>query len=236
MAGHIKIIELLGIPGAGKSYLLHKIKAEYKKEGNSFVYNDLITQFIAEKYKILFFLKLLPQKATNKISNMIYLKKKYDLKFQTIFKYNYQELFGFIKKYNNNRQLKPNHKKSIIRWFLKTGEYYILADKIKSSGVLIIPEGFAQRVSSLFISALEDNFNESDIVHYLKLIPKYNELLYISRNFNKCLKARIEQPGYRLKKLSKTDIEKILKANNDLLTYTYKYLSKNRGGARIILN
>ena len=162
----MKFFGLVAVPGAGKSYILTSLKKKYGVNDRVFLFNDLVTQFMLEKFIFLWLFKVLPSQIQNKIFYKIYTYFKYNLKFQEIFKLQYSELINYIKDYNVNRPIKPEHKEKIIEWFYKTGEYYILSEKIKSKGIFIIDEGFVQRVSSLFVSELEVTINNNDIVHY----------------------------------------------------------------------
>jgi len=233
----MKIVELVGIPGSGKSYILPEFKKRYNTNEKVFLYNDLISQFILEQLPALSFLKILPTKIQNKIFSKIYFSQKYDIIFQDKFEKQYASLIKFIKNYNDKRPIKLEYKAAIFKWFLKTGEYYLLSENVKAKGVLIIDEGFVQRVSSLFISELENKILKEDIVSYLKLIPKFSKLIYVERDFNLCLRSRVENPGYRLKGSDNDEIKKVLKINQTALTMAYSILKKEtKLVASIVIN
>ena len=231
----MKVFELVGVPGAGKSYILTSLKKKYGVNDRVLLFNDLVTQFMLEKFIFLWLFKVLPSQIQNKIFYKIYTYFKYNLKFQEIFKLQYSELINYIKDYNVNRPIKPEHKEKIIEWFYKTGEYYILSEKIKSKGIFIIDEGFVQRVSSLFVSELEVTINNNDIVHYLDLIPKMSKLIFIERSLEECLKSRIKNPGYRLRGLKVNEIKEVLNFNQQRLKFAFNFMRDKNGVSNLFI-
>jgi len=230
----MKVIELIGIPGSGKTHLYPDILKTLNEK--RYDIKDLIILYMVEKKSYLKFLKIFPNKIFSKIIIKLYYNLKYDKKNQAIFQEQEKDFFYFIKMYNSSRPISADHKEKILEWFLVTGELYILARSVKTQGFFLISEGFIQRVSSLFVSELEEEIDFKLIEKYLDLIPLSSEAIFINRDFDKCYTARLKDPGFRLKEKSSENIKKILKYNLERLFFSFNYIKAKNIKTRIIDN
>ena len=143
---------------------------------------------------------------------------------QSRFKAENNTFYDFFVKMNNQRSIRINHKEKINHWFLRAGEYYVIAKSIKSDNVFINDEGFYQRISSLFISREDELINKNILYKYIADIPKIDKLIFIKRDIEKCTSARIENKGYRLRGLSENKLRSILQRNDYLMNKAFKYI------------
>ena len=89
-----------------------------------------------------------------------------------------------------NMELSTSRKKQLNRWLVDELNAFYLAKIMKSDGMLIISEGFIQRIHSYF---LEKNELEMNIIkRYFYYLPQSNYTFYVEGDIE-IIKTRLEQ-------------------------------------------
>jgi hypothetical protein len=171
----MKIIEITGIPGSGKSSLLPVIKdfiadmgiRVYDENEILFTSNNSLFRSELMKQSIQFLFPETYKKIAYKLYKIIYRDKS-----QNDFIVNKLSLISNVIYYTNNRSIPDIDKKRIITWFLWTGGHYHMAHQSnRENSSLIIDEGFAHKVISLFISTYEDKLDYDALKKYIINLP-----------------------------------------------------------------
>lgn len=212
----MQIVEFFGLPYSGKSYYTNLCKTFFKKKK---IYNikSIFYYYLLEKKKInfMYFLMIMlslqlnlrtkkllninTKKQENKNSKI---KKKKKLFFKSFFNINREKykLFSLSRKkfedfYNIcteiiDNEISVSRKKNLHRWLVDELNAFYLAKNSKLLGVMIISEGFIQRLHSYYLNKNEIDINI--IKKYFHYLPKSNYTFYIKSDINK-IKTRLQQ-------------------------------------------
>jgi len=206
------IVEFLGAPYSGKTYIRNDIEkhllksdkkfytykkfllSHYSKIDNNF-FHKFIFLFLNYKYKD--DIKKNKKLNKNKPQYKNHLLRKYlnnrvkFIKFELFksFKKNNTKFVKLILNFLNKIKINHNREHDLMRWFIDITISYELYKKIKIKNSLILDcEGFTHRLSSF----MNKKYDESFINKYLKFAPVPDVLIYINENSSNCKKRIIK--------------------------------------------
>lgn len=216
----MKLIELTGLPGSGKTFILSILLNAMKKKGISvFSANDVINMTIFPFY-------IFRSKYFVKQIERLYRLLRIDKKYQNIFVNNNPELFSFVNRYAN--KFNKNTSDKIIDWFLYTaGIYQIAIDILPSESFLLLDEGFVHKSTNLFASFNKSNLPENLIRKYIYLIPNVDFIIEIISIKDMCIRERLINPTFRLKNRDKSQIINFFNNIEQIIGISINY-AKNR--------
>jgi len=206
----LKLIEVTGIPGSGKSTVLPVVKNYLRKRGLE-VFDSrniilCIERFPFDKSRKL--AESLPPGLGDMIAkglNRLYVEMKYRYKLKYLL--SNRELFSYIVDLTNSRNIPHPHKILTVGWFLNlAASYQIASEHSGSSSVLLLDEGFVHRVIHLFVSVEEETIDAEKIERYLEKIPPIQTLIMVEANEVLC-KNRIISRGLPRRLRGRTDEE-----------------------------
>lgn len=212
----MQIIEFFGLPYSGKSYYTDLCKNIFKQK-KIYSVKSIFYYYLLKEKKInhylffvilikLFFLKNKKKLLKNNTINIrnkdhfkILKKKIFFKSFFLINKERYKLFFRSRKKYkifytickniiNNEGSL--TRKKELHRWLVDELNAFYLARENKLSGILIISEGFIQRIHSYFIN--KKKLDADTVKRYLNHMPISDYIFYIKCDIE-LIKSRLEQ-------------------------------------------
>ena len=190
------IIEFLGLPGSGKTFLKKKLISKYFSSFNIYDYRTLYFKFKEKNIliKIYFFLiksnffKKLKKYFKIKTKQNSYLNfffQKYSSNVQTIFNKNlkYKNQLKNIKYLIQNSNFNDHNKKTFLRWAQEELSSFNLAKSFnKKKGIIIESEGLIQR---LLIYCNKKKNKKKIINGYLNTINLPDILIIFKKNFKK---------------------------------------------------
>lgn len=226
----MKVIELTGIPGSGKSTILPVLKRYFQKIGiQTFDSSDIITCCDYFPFKIkLFkrFLSSLPNRLHSsliiKLNNGLKLRHKYQLKYSS----SNSEFFDYVVRLTELRPINAYHKNLTIGFFLRTaGDYQIAYDCLGKDSIFILDEGFVHRVVTLFVSLEEKEVDFGMIQRYLERIPKADALIKVEANEQLCKKRLMNRElPHRLQRRTEYEILEYLARSKSVIEYAMNFL------------
>jgi len=226
------LVELLGLPGSGKTYYLNDLIRNRSDVYSSF---SIIKKYIVTSFPMTIIFELLPETYSNRIFNKIY-KVYCKTKLQEYYREKHFSLYSFIEKTNSARNISSTQKKMIMNWFLELGAYYEIANRLQIPGVVVIDEGFAQRAISLFVSAEEKNIDFNNLNRYLTMLENVKELVFIRRPFKVCLQSRVKNPTLRSSDLTIRQIEDVMINCNSVVGCVYDFFLEQSINVTVIEN
>ncbi len=206
----MKLIEVTGIPGSGKSTVLPVVKTYLRKRGLE-VFDSrniilCIERFPFNKSRKL--VKCLPTTLSDMIVkglNKLYLELRYRYKLKYLL--SNRELFNFIVDLTNSRNIPHPHKILTVGWFLNlAASYQIATEHSGSSSVLLLDEGFVHRIIHLFVSVEEETIDAEKIERYVEKIPPIHTLINVEADEVLC-KKRVIARGLPRRLRGRTDEE-----------------------------
>jgi len=227
-------IELLGIPGSGKTTIYNELCNKYKDKGYDVIDYDRSIYLEANKYNYEGLLGGIYRLITyvcgeKKVKyNPLYYSIQNKYMFEFILKQS--DLIYYIVNTMKTRGIDDFDSIRVLEWFSKLQCQHSIFHNYQSSenGVLILPEGFTQLTLSLFVYGTGEVTVE-DINKYLNLIPKPDMIFYIEAMPKTCYR-RIKIRGFprrmvRMKLGEKQAIE-FLKACDDYVQLILDYYSR----------
>ena len=212
----MKIIEFFGLPYAGKSYFSDFCSKFFTKKKAIYDNKSIFLNYLKKKNKINFFyyffvkykyyFSIGRKKSSNnkffskktksliwKIKRLIFFKNfflinKEKIKLFKTSKRNYQEFHKTcIDIINHEKDF--FRKKKLKRWLQDDLNGIYLAKNSNTSGLMIISEGFIQRVHSYYLS--KDQINQELIKKYFEQMPISDYIFYINTDIE-IIKKRLE--------------------------------------------
>ena len=216
---HMKIIEFIGIPGAGKSTIRKSLVATLKqKDPNSYLTSD--EAFLAASRKdtdILYrsILRFLPNKLALKLAGKIFSRTLFQFEAQNRFLAKNGKAFEVFLASNTYHYLPLHEKIAVITAFMQAASLREMFTTFDSTQSLIFcEEGLVQK-SFMFLSAITMSveYEENRIKNYLDHIPPPDVVVHVDASCRQCLERMLTRPEGltdRLKKIDKKSIDKFL--------------------------
>ena len=226
----MKLIEITGIPGSGKSTIAPIVKEFFKKEGFD-VYDgvSIIQHCRSFPLNLLFVGKIfgwitskLSESRIRSIARILELNKQYSQRF---IRQN-SDLFAQVKKITESRPISKEHKNLTISFFLNTASSYQIAlESLKNNSILILEEGFVHKATTLFVSLEENNIDFKEIEKYLNRTAKVNAVINVQANEILCQKRLSKRKlPIRLENKKDDEIMKFLSKSKSVIDFNAKYL------------
>ena len=212
----MKIIEFFGLPYAGKSYLSDFCLKFFIKKKTIYNNKSIFLNYLKKQKKISFFYyfyvkyKNFPSIGKRNSSNSKSLSKKiksltWKIKrfffFKNFFLINKEKIKLFETSKRNYQEFHKTcidiinqekdffRKKKLKRWLQEDFNGIYLAKNSNTSGLMIISEGFIQRVHSYYLG--KDQINQEMIKKYFEQMPISDYIFYIKTDIE-IIKKRLE--------------------------------------------
>jgi len=185
------VVEFLGLPGAGKTTVANKLKAQLKEKGfkvysarSLFRHKVCDIMNLSRPCRLQFKLESLSR---NRVQ---YLTKTLRNSLFSSFASKYSEYVRLCKNLIYSLNVENNYKRLLIRWLKEEGAGWELFNRICSDNVIYLnDEGFLHRAISYFVDI--DPLSV-ELLKYIELAPKSNFLFYVKT-----------PPGVALERLKK---------------------------------
>jgi len=204
----LKIIEITGIPGSGKTTHFKLIK-NYFHQKHLNVYDVHSIVLLAKKFPFSnYYLRKIFQRNNNfLIANMLKvidrlgnLRQPYLTKFIA----NHPDFVSNYITFTAARSIPEPHKIMTLEWFFNTASVYGIAEELKSlDGILLVDEGFFHRIIHLFLSTEETLVDDKVLAHFLSILPE-SKLVMIDAPLDIC-ENRIMHRGLPRRLKGKSD-------------------------------
>tara|TARA_B100000767_G_scaffold273764_2_gene304874 strand:+ start:246 stop:944 length:699 start_codon:yes stop_codon:yes gene_type:complete len=222
----MKIFEFFGESGAGKSFLFKKINIKYKKK-NIFTFKTIFYFYLLKKNKISYLkykvIKFLIINEIGKSKNLFIkifsnfyfnveqdTKKERKLFFKEI-KVKYNNFFEFY--VNQLKKIKDKKEQKLLKkWIIEVLIGHYLAKENYKDTILLAPEGFYQRIYSLYKRTL---ISRKILQKIILLTPKVDKVFLIKS---------IKTPNHKIQKIFEVIKKKKIK---NLTIYNNKKDLKN---------
>lgn len=234
----MRLIEITGIPGCGKSTISPLVKSYLAKSGieafNSpsviLMSKSLAANKLHLKRAIEYIYAQLSDKTLRKLIRKLNLKQKYRDRYIA----SNPQLYSYVQCLTNSRPIPSSHKKQIIRFFLNSGAIYqIASERISKDATFIFDEGFVHRVVTLFVSVEETKVDFKELDRYLNRIPPVHLLIKVEADEDVCKNRMVNgKLPFRLGGKKEREILDFLSKSNLVIDYAVNYLIQS--GARAI--
>lgn len=222
----MKIFEFFGESGAGKSFLFKKINIKYRKK-NIFTFKTIFYFYLLKKRKISYFkykiVKFLIINEIGKSKNLFIkifsnfyfnveedTKKERKLFFKEI-KVKYNNFFEFY--INQLKKIKDKKEQKLLKkWIIEVLIGHYLAKENYKDTIMLAPEGFYQRIYSLYKRTL---ISKKILQKLILLTPKVDKVFLIKS---------IKTPNHKIQEIFEVIKKKKIK---NLTIYNNKKDSKN---------
>ena len=222
----MKIFEFFGESGAGKSFLFKKINLNYKKK-NIFTFKTIFYFYLLKKNKISYLkykvIKFLIINEIGKSKNLFIkifsnfyfnveedTKKERKLFFKEI-KVKYNNFFEFY--INQLKKIKDKKEQKLLKkWIIEVLIGHYLAKENYKDTIMLAPEGFYQRIYSLYKRTL---ISKKILQKLILLTPKVDKVFLIKS---------IKTPNHKIQEIFEVIKKKKIK---NLTIYNNKKDSKN---------
>ena len=235
-------IEFSGIPGSGKSTIVPVVARYLKRNGRDVVdRNNLIHRsnyFPFNSRYFQFLMKVFPPKQRERcnwcLNNFFHVNYEYQLQFMADHLPLLQYLVGFV----NARPIPEDHKRMLVRWFVKmAGCYQMARECLGDDDVFLFDEGYVQKVVSLYISVEEETPAPAEIERYLDQIPGGLTLINVQADQEKCKRRILDRNlPKRLKGREQHEIETYLSRSRVAIDFAASYMARKGGQVVVIDN
>jgi len=218
-------IDMLGLPGSGKSTIAGEIKKAYRSLGVKA--NDYLTLCCTALpgFRAALLIKM-PTRIRNKGLQIMFRSTDTIFKHCLLFisanrKLNEHVLCSLDRKDNGEEAI------MVVRWLYELfAQHNLIHSTIASDNYIIYDEGFLNRLITLY--GYEDGvINKELIGEYIESIPRPDLVFYVDTEIENCIK-RMKKRGYpkRLKGKSERDIEMILRNCRECAEYAIDNLKE----------
>ena len=212
----MKLVEITGIPGCGKSTIFPIVEEYFINMGLK-VFNPKSILQCSQKVRFSGWhsrkvIALLPMKVRNRVlrglATFVNLKQQYALKYMT----SNPELLSYVVGLTNSRPVSEDHKRLTLGYFLNlTASYQIACESLGSDSVLLADEGFVHKVVTFFVSVQETTIDPAEVQRYLEKIPAVHTLIKVKADVSVCKKRLIPRKlPRRLEGSTENEIEEYL--------------------------
>lgn len=187
----MKLIELTGISGSGKSTITPIIKKFLKTEGFE-VYDKYILVLRCNEFPVnrrfsTVFIRLLPASFRDKMLALFY--RVLDNKRIYLAHYLLENLGFYETTINNISEAPiPFYQKNwlILWWFNLISTYQMAVESLEKNSILILDEGFYHKLINFYVH-LGHDLEYSKIQTYVESIPHIDILIHIETSIDKCI-------------------------------------------------
>lgn len=181
----MKLIELTGIPGSGKSLFSRVIKDFFDQWGQNIYGSKAVVRLYMIKNYRLIFLRYLPVSIGQRIAMSLFRFTKAQSQFQLQFIFNNLDLFTYVTNLIQNRLMPSQHKHLILNNFIRVGGLFEMAKAIlDEDSYFVLEEGFLQKVVGLFVSIDGEAPGKEKLKGYLELVPEPQYLFEFTTDLN----------------------------------------------------
>jgi thymidylate kinase len=226
----MKLIEMTGLPGSGKTTVYPHLMSSFSDIGFDIYdfkkFNQRYPSYLKSTFSTVY--NYLPRAVRSRYSKYMYSKLNSDDNFINKFKIEFNYLVDFAKTINQHRLIPDEHKELSDKWLLETASIYQVArELLKDDSYLLLDEGFTHKVINLFVSLQESEINEEGLEQYLLLIPQIEILIFIKTDINVCLERIMKRKNKNQRHgTSKAEVLRFLNIADQVLKITLKSLIK----------
>ena len=168
------------------------------------------------------------------LNNYFHVNYEYQLKYMADHLPLLQYLVGFV----HARPIPEDHKRMLVRWFVKmAGTYQLARDCLGEDDVFLFDEGYVQKVVSLYISVEEDTPAPAEMELYLNQIPGDLTLIKVHADEEVCKRRILERNlPKRLKGRQQHEIEEYLSKSKTAIDFAASYMARKGGQVVVIDN
>jgi len=228
----LKVVELVGVPGSGKTYISGLLKNEFNyhqikvfDRDNPYYINFKANDISKNKYPFFFSKNYRAYRLFAKsIDHIFQIRNKYYNKFER----QNRNLILFVDEIIRNEIKLPNHRRLVEKWFANISAIYQMAKCSKNQNFIVLfDEGFIQKVISLFASHETSQINYEQIKTYLNLVPLPDALFSIHAPISLCKDRMFTRSlPRRLNGQSEENIVKYLDTTEKIFNFVIKYLNE----------
>ena len=222
----MKAIEMLGLPGSGKSTITNILSKD--PQNNIITHEEYVINYFSKKNILI---SLFSKTIFKKFFFKYYINKN-RISYLTKFLINDSSVITFILSSICFASQSKKEKQLVLSWFLKLIVIFQISSKDESHDYHLFDEGFIHKLLSLFISPRDiDKINldllYNEIDKYLEIIPIPEILIFIEIDPLTSMR-RLQKRGltFRTKKLSSNDLESYIKLQNNVMQYILDKLLK----------
>jgi thymidylate kinase len=191
------LIEIIGIPGSGKSTLFSLFKSGLSDQ-NLIVYDS---EEIFLKHEELIYPGYIIEKIRKIPSSYRFyflriLNKIFKIEASYIRKFNKKnpELIEFVFDLIKKKHIFKKHKKYLNKWTQYLFSVYEIASNfLNDKSVLLFDEGFSQKAITYFNSVYERNLNIEEFEKYIHLIPKIDIIIRLNSDKSICYERIVKR-------------------------------------------
>ncbi len=218
------IVEMIGIPGAGKTSMLPTVTstlADFNFKARRVV--DAGRPFARRDPAGAALEKWAPRSIQPKLLWQVFYWRSYAARRR--FARKNPELIAHVRQAQRSRQIPRADRRHALYWFFHlTGYYEYLLSHMQPGEALVMDEGFTHRVVQLFATGKEKPDLDS-VRRYIDLIPR-PDLLIALRAPSELCEARVYRRGIwsRMKGRSGTEISRYFSNAETVVAWTLKYV------------
>ncbi len=232
-------IELLGLPGSGKSSLYRGIVHQSNFSSRRILsLNQALYEGLTKSNKK----KLDIKNLTYRLSGSKHIKNnhfylKYKLNYLSVFIAKNTDLAELILHFINKEYYSGHEKEMVLSWFYGLfSDYHVISNFLPDEKDFIIDEGFIQRTITLF-SYGDSWVDLNGVEKYLELIPKPETVIYVEAEPEHCYE-RLLSRGFpkRLARKNKEEIDEFFEKCLICINEVKCYYEKNNLNLVVVRN
>lgn len=212
-------IEIIGIPGSGKTTNYKKIVKQFRDKGLKIVTKeDVIRRYMLYKFN---HLKLLCfyEKFLNAISDIVYRLRRFKYVSLIEFITNNQEFMYKVLNINAKRDINKKEKQYVMNLLFETLIIYNIADNVLDKDeYLIIDEGYFLKLITIFVSNNID-IGTKDLEDIIFFFGKPYSVVCLDIDIDESY-ARLEKRNFTNRLRTKNEHEKMICLQNMYTMYT----------------
>jgi len=220
------IIEFMGTSGSGKSTLIPGLIRILRDDGlTAMPATEAIQHYMHKTHLGRLICTLMPSSLQEPVLRGVFdflLSRFYAVRFVA----SRPRLASYVVKLQLRRHIPWRHKWLILRLFFQMASWYQFLQRQPSNEVVVFDEGFAHRVTHLFVSEVEQPDGDR-ILAYLKLLPQSDLVIWVQAPLETCLN-RIHARGLqvRLRGRSEQDIAQFMLCAEQVTNFAAHYLAE----------
>lgn len=190
-------IELLGIPGSGKSTLSRQLAGSETSTGRVWALEEAARRALRGRGSHIgtrAAARLTPN-ADNRLWKIVYSRAPERAEAMVEFASHWSEFLESVVTAQRERVKRDHGQSLVLSWILNLGARFVLASRgIPRSDSLIIDEGFAQRALAVFGHGWADS-DRPHLARYLQTMPKPEVIVRIDAEVEIC-RQRLDRSGW----------------------------------------
>ncbi|MCZ6594991.1 MAG: hypothetical protein O6943_08760 [Bacteroidetes bacterium] len=225
----MRLIELTGLPGSGKSKILPIVRKYFSNRGLEVYDKHLLVlsckEFPLNKIFITTFINFFPGTFRDKILALFY--RLLDNK-QTYIAHYLLENWKFSETILNNISESPfpSYQKNwlVLWWFNIISLYQMGLESLQKDAIILFDEGFYHKVINFFVH-LKTDLEYAKIECYVKGIPNVDILIHVETSLDKCLERLKSRKLPRVIRGSRTpEVRSYLEKSREAIQYSQKII------------